>query len=177
MNDYIVLEPPNELPDAITDEDSDVDDTGNVDRLPRRLLLENADFTRKSRRYDNISKTSRSKTDELHVPIADTAELTVGKNTASTGLVGLAPVQTRNDQKRFSGTVVPDSHPSASTTDAKTPKRMTRKRKLTSPSNNKQSTSTATATQSVKKPSTKCTPKTESVKRVSRKRSKKDTLS
>jgi hypothetical protein len=47
-NGFIVLQPPRERPDAITDEDSDYEDTGNADRLPRRILNAPAEFSNKS---------------------------------------------------------------------------------------------------------------------------------
>ena len=44
---YLVLCPPIENPEAITDEDSDEEETGNPDRLPRRLLDAPAEFSKK----------------------------------------------------------------------------------------------------------------------------------
>ena len=43
----LVLYPPVEHPEAITDEDSDDDETGNPDRLPRRLLNAPAELSKK----------------------------------------------------------------------------------------------------------------------------------
>ena len=37
MNSSIVLQPPMEKAEAVTDEDSDHDDTGDVNHLPRRI--------------------------------------------------------------------------------------------------------------------------------------------
>ena len=49
-NSTIILQPPLEKPDAITDEDSDLEDTGDVNHLPRRILMAEASFSRKTRR-------------------------------------------------------------------------------------------------------------------------------
>ena len=35
----IILQPPVERPDAVTDEDSDDDDTNDINHLPRRILI------------------------------------------------------------------------------------------------------------------------------------------
>ena len=43
----LVLYPPVEHPEAITDEDSDDDEAGNPDRLPRRLLNAPAELSKK----------------------------------------------------------------------------------------------------------------------------------
>ena len=45
-NPYIVMLPPDEKPDAVTDEDSDFDETGDPDRLPRRVLNAPAEISR-----------------------------------------------------------------------------------------------------------------------------------
>ncbi|KAL5263862.1 hypothetical protein ACHWQZ_G005066 [Mnemiopsis leidyi] len=47
-NAFIVLQPPLERPDAVTDEDSDYEDAGDADRLPRRILNADAEISRKS---------------------------------------------------------------------------------------------------------------------------------
>ena len=44
-NPYIVILPPDEKPDAVTDEDSDFDETGDPDRPPRRVLVEEPLFS------------------------------------------------------------------------------------------------------------------------------------
>ena len=49
---YLVLCPPIENPEAITDEDSDEEETGNPDRLPRRLLNAPAEFSNDDRDHD-----------------------------------------------------------------------------------------------------------------------------
>ena len=49
-NSTIILMPPVENPDAVTDEDSDLEDTGDVNHLPRRILMAEASFSRQKRR-------------------------------------------------------------------------------------------------------------------------------
>ena len=55
-NPYIVMLPPDEKADAVTDEDSDHEETGDPDRLPRRLLNAPAELSR--------SKLGRLKTQQ-----------------------------------------------------------------------------------------------------------------
>ena len=43
----IILQPPAERPDAGTDEDSDDDDTNDINHLPRRILISEATFKKK----------------------------------------------------------------------------------------------------------------------------------
>ena len=50
LDAFIVLEPPEERPDAHTDEDSDHEDTGNPDQLPRRILNAKAELRGPSKR-------------------------------------------------------------------------------------------------------------------------------
>ena len=48
-NGFIVLQPPLERPDAVIDEDSNYEDTGDADRLPRRILNAAAEFSNLNR--------------------------------------------------------------------------------------------------------------------------------
>ena len=44
--EHVGIEPPIEKPGAISDEDSDLEDTGNADRLPRRILVQPVSFSK-----------------------------------------------------------------------------------------------------------------------------------
>ena len=46
---FIVLQPPLERPDAVIYEDSNYEDTGDADRLPRRILNAAAEFSNLNR--------------------------------------------------------------------------------------------------------------------------------
>ena len=47
LSSVIILQPPVERPDAVTDEDSDDDDTNDINHLPRRILIAEATFKKK----------------------------------------------------------------------------------------------------------------------------------
>ena len=67
---FVVLEPPDERPDAVSGGDwSDEDETGNPDRLPRRLLNAPAEFpTRNAKIANSSTKTRRSLHAEKSAP-------------------------------------------------------------------------------------------------------------
>ena len=46
----IILQPPVERPDAVTDGDSDDDDINDINHLPRRILIAEATFKKKALR-------------------------------------------------------------------------------------------------------------------------------
>ena len=55
----IILQPPVERPDAVTDEDSD-DDTNDINHLPRRILIAEATFKKKALRLNCSAATQEN---------------------------------------------------------------------------------------------------------------------
>ena len=56
----IILQPPIERPDAVTDEDSDDDDTNDINHLPRRILIAEATFKKKAPRLNCSAATQEN---------------------------------------------------------------------------------------------------------------------
>ena len=56
----IILQPPVERPDAVTDEDSDDDDTNNINHLPRRIWTSEATFKKKTLRLNCSAATQEN---------------------------------------------------------------------------------------------------------------------
>lgn len=82
----IVIEPPDEKHDAWTDEDSDVEDTGNPDRLPRRLLNAPALIGHGSTHRFNTAVSSSAPSCDADTPLRHPVELD-GTTPISTGSV------------------------------------------------------------------------------------------
>ena len=56
----IILQPPVERSDAVTDEDSDDDDTNDINHLPRRILIAEAIFKKKALRLNCSEATQEN---------------------------------------------------------------------------------------------------------------------
>ena len=56
----IILQPPVERPDAVTDEDSDDEDTNDINHLPRRVLIAEATFKKKALRLNCSAATQEN---------------------------------------------------------------------------------------------------------------------
>ena len=67
-NATLVLQPPVEKPEAITDEDSDVDDTEDANHLPRRILVAEASFA-KRRLIRNHSTTDQAEAESPRLKV------------------------------------------------------------------------------------------------------------
>ena len=67
-NATLVLQPPVEKPEAITDEDSDVDDTEDANHLPRRILVAEASFA-KRRLTRNHSTTDQAEAESPRLKV------------------------------------------------------------------------------------------------------------
>ena len=52
--------PPVERPDAVTDENSDDDDTNDINHLPRRILIAEATFKKKALRLNCSAATQKN---------------------------------------------------------------------------------------------------------------------
>ena len=64
----LLLQPPVEKPEAITDEDSDVDDTEDANHLPRRILVAEASFA-KRRLIRNHSTTDQAEAESPRLKV------------------------------------------------------------------------------------------------------------
>ena len=56
----IILQPPVKRPVAVTDEDSDDDDTNDINQLPRRILIAEATFKKKAPRLNCSAATQEN---------------------------------------------------------------------------------------------------------------------
>ena len=71
----IILQSPVKRPDAVTDEDSDDDDTNDINHLPRRILIAEATFKKKALQLncsaatkENVGPSRAKETEILEEP-------------------------------------------------------------------------------------------------------------